>query len=133
MPVQDLDGSTIAPAIMHFRAQLDRSLTVLSERGLLRHHTEPLLFRLLWKLGVHVHPPHFLGFASIVAVYGTWFAAVWGTFMWQLVWSGMGKRIAGAVLTAAAAGACFGLVMAWLYVRERRELGLPAWESIGLD
>jgi hypothetical protein len=72
---------------MQFRAQLDRSLAVLSQHGLSRNHAEPLLFRLLWKLGVRVRPPHFLGFASIALVFGTWFAGAWGVFMWTLVWS----------------------------------------------
>jgi membrane associated rhomboid family serine protease len=118
---------------MHFRVQLDRSLAVLSERGLSRHHAEPLLFRLLWKLGINVRPPHFLGFASIAIVYGTWFACAWGVFMWLLVWSHQGVGLAGVALRAAAAGACFGLLMAWFYARERREFALPAWESLGQE
>jgi membrane associated rhomboid family serine protease len=118
---------------MHFRVQLDRSLAVLSARGLSRHHAEPLLFRMLWKLGVNVRPPHFLGFASVAVVYGIWFACVWGGFMWMLVWSQQGIGIAGVALRAAAAGACVGLLMAWLYARERRECALPAWEALGRE
>jgi hypothetical protein len=116
---------------MHFRVQLDRSLAVLSARGLSRHHAEPLLFRMLWKLGVRVRPPHFLGFAHIAIAYGIWFAGVWGVFMWLLVWSQQGIGVAGVALRAVGAGACVGLLMAWFYARERREFGLPAWESLG--
>ncbi|WP_075792809.1 DUF6404 family protein [Massilia putida] len=118
---------------MHFRVQLDRSLAVLLARGLSRHHAEPLLFRMLWKLGINVRPPHFLGFASIAIVYGVWFACVWGGFMWTLVWSHQGIGIAGVALRAVIAGACFGLLMAWLYARERREFALPAWEALGRE
>jgi hypothetical protein len=132
MPVQypDINHRTIT---MHFRVQLDRSLAVLSARGLSRHHAEPLLFRLLWKLGVNVRPPHFLGFAHIAFVYGTWFAGVWGMFMWLLVWSQQGIGMAGVALRAGIAGAFFGVMMAWFYTRERREFALPAWESLGSD
>ena len=106
---------------------------MLSARGLSRHHTEPLLFRLLWKCGVRVRPPHFLGFAQIAGVYGTWFACAWGVFMWVLVWSQQGTAIVDVALRAAAAGACFGLIMAWLYARERREFAVPAWDALGGD
>jgi hypothetical protein len=118
---------------MHFRLRLDRSLALLSTRGVARRHAAPLLFRLLWRLGLRVRPPHFLGFASIAIVYGGWFACVWGAFMWMLVWSQQGIGGAGVALRAGSAGACFGLVMAWFYVRERREFGLPAWESLGRE
>lgn len=118
---------------MHFRAQLDRSLALLSERGLARRHAAPLPFRLLWKLGVRIRPPHFLGFAHIALGYGAWFACVWGVFMWVLVWSQQGYGILGVAFRAAGAGAAFGLMMAWFYTRERREFSLPAWESFGRD
>ena len=106
---------------------------MLSARGLSRHHTEPLLFRLLWKCGVRVRPPHFLGFAQIAGVYGTGFACAWGVFMWVLVWSQQGLDFQGVALRSAGAGAAFGLMMAWFYTRERREFALPAWESFSQE
>jgi hypothetical protein len=118
---------------MHFRAQLDRSLAMLSERGLSRRFTEPLLFRLLWKLGVRVRPPHFLGFAHIAGVYGSGFACAWGVFMWLLVWSPQEVDFPGVALRSAGAGAAVGLTIAWFYTRERREFGLPAWESFSRE
>ena len=118
---------------MHFRVQLDRSLAVLSARGLSRRHAAPLLFRMLWKLGVKVRPPHFLGFASTAIVYGGWFACVWGVLMWVLVWSQQGIGIGGVAFRSAISGACFGLMMAWFYARERREFGLPPWEALGRE
>ena len=118
---------------MHFRTQLDRSLALLSARGLARRHAAPPLFRLLWKCGVRVRPPHFLGFAHIALVYGAWFTCAWGVFMWLLVWSHQGVDFPGVALRSAGAGAAFGLTMAWFYTRERREFALPAWESFGRD
>ena len=118
---------------MHFRAQLDRSLALLSARGLARSHAEPLVFRVLWKLGVRVRPPHFIGFVPIALAYGTAFACMWGVFMWTLVWSQQGRSIVDVALRAAAAGACFGLMIAWLYARERREFAVPAWDALGGD
>jgi membrane associated rhomboid family serine protease len=106
---------------------------LLSGRGVARRHAAPLLFRLLWRLGLPVRPPHFLGFASVAVVYGTWFTVVWGVFMWTLVWSQQGRSIVDVALRAAAAGACFGLMIAWLYARERREFAVPAWDALGGD
>jgi hypothetical protein len=118
---------------MHFRLQLDRSLALLSGRGVARRHAAPLLFRLLWRLGLRVRPPHFLGFASVAVVYGTSFTVVWGVFMWTLVWSQQGRSIVDVALRAVAAGACFGLMIAWLYARERREFAVPDWDAVGGD
>jgi membrane associated rhomboid family serine protease len=118
---------------MQFRLRLDLSLALLSTRGFARGHAAPLLFRLLWRLGLRVRPPHFLGFASVACVYGTWFMSVWGVFMWTLVWSQQGKAVVDVALRAAAAGTCFGVIMAWLYARERREFAVPAWEAVGGD
>jgi membrane associated rhomboid family serine protease len=118
---------------MHFRLHLERSLALLSTRGVARRHAAPLLFRLLWRLGLRVRPPHFLGFAGVACVYGTWFMSVWGVFMWTLVWSQQGKAVVDVMARAAAAGACFGLIMAWLYARERREFAVPAWDALGGD
>jgi hypothetical protein len=118
---------------MHFRAQLDRSLAMLSARGLARRHAAPLLFRLLWTCGVRVRPPHFLGFAQVAIVYGGWFTCAWGLLMWGLVWSAQGLDLPAVLVRATGAGAMFGLTMAWFYRRERREFKLPAWESFGRD
>jgi membrane associated rhomboid family serine protease len=116
---------------MHFRCQLDRSLALLSSRGVSRRHAAPLLFRLLWRLGLRIRPPHFLGFTGVAVLYGTWFTSAWGVFMWMLVWSELGKSIVDVALRAAAAGACFGLMIAWLYARERREFAVPDWDALG--
>ena len=117
--------------IMEFQAQLHRSLAVLSQRGLPRIRYEPPLFRLLWKIGVEVPPPHYMSFAKIAISYGGWFAAFWWSLMWMFVWSRQGRAMDDDVLGAVVAGAIFGLIMAWFYERDRRKLCLPAWESFG--
>lgn len=114
---------------MEFQSQLHRSLALLSQRGLPRNRYEPPLFRLLWKIGVEVPPPHYMSFAKVAISYAVWFAVFWWGFMWVLVWSRQGRAMGDDVLVAVAAGAFFGLVMAWFYERDRRKLRLPAWES----
>jgi len=116
---------------MEFQLQLHRSLAVLSQRGLPRHRYEPPLFRLLWKIGIQVPPPHYMGFAKVSVCFGAWFAVFWGSLMWLLMWSRQGRGLADDALAATVAGACFGLIMAWFYERDRRKFSLPAWESFG--
>jgi membrane associated rhomboid family serine protease len=116
---------------MEFNTQLHRSLVILSQRGLPRHRYEPPLFRLLWKIGIQVPPPHYMGFAKVAVSFGAWFAVFWGSLMWLLMWSRQGRSLADDALAATVAGACFGLLMAWFYERDRRKFSLPAWESFG--
>lgn len=116
---------------MEFHTQLHRSLVVLSQRGLPRHRYEPPLFRLLWKIGIQVPPPHYMGFAKVAVSFGAWFAVFWGSLMWLLMWSRQGRDLSDDALAATVAGACFGLLMAWFYERDRRKFALPAWESFG--
>ncbi len=49
---------------MTFHAQRDQALELLARTGIGRGTYAPPLMRLLWRCGVPVRPPHFMGFAG---------------------------------------------------------------------
>ena len=115
---------------MDFQTQKDRALTVLSRHGLARHSAAPPLLLLLWRLGMQVPPPNFMGFGAITLSFGAWFGVIWGAVMWLAVWSRNGTSPLGAAVWAAGAGLCYGLTMAFICSRQRRKHDLPPWESL---
>jgi membrane associated rhomboid family serine protease len=100
----------------------------LRQKGVGQYTVAPPIYRLLWRLGVEVKPPHFASFWSLVVTTGVPFGVFWGIFMWALVWrQSTPVGFAGGV--AALAGLLFGLVMAAYFRRRARKLALPRWEN----
>lgn len=91
----------------------------------------PPFWRLLWKLGLRLPPPHFLGFWQLVLVCGSFFGSIWGLVVYLLVWRAQQLPLAQAAGTSLCAGALFGCVMAAVYRRQARRLRLPAWHDYG--
>jgi hypothetical protein len=115
---------------MEFQARRDRAIALLEQRGIECSSYAPPLMRLLWRCGVQVRPPHFMGFAAAALLSGSWFAVGWGLVMWVGFWSRHNTALHAALLTACAAGLFFGLSMAGYYAHQRRKHGLPSWESL---
>lgn len=91
----------------------------------------PPLFQLIWKLGVKIPPPLFMGFASAALMMGALFGIFFGALMWFLFWRHVMPLSFAAVLSAGA-GVMFGVLMA-LYLRwKARQLCLPAWHAYAL-
>ena len=93
------------------------------------HNFAPPVFRLLWRLGYELPPPHFLNFGTLIAVMGLPFGVLWSGLMWLLLFRGkisvMGMLLAAVIM----AGVGFGLCMAAYYRTTARKLKLPTWED----
>lgn len=89
----------------------------------------PLLWRMFWKLGWQLPPPLFLGFATLVLIYGSFFGTFWGLTMYLLDWHARGISVPMALGLAALAGLLFGSLLAAVLRRTARRLALPAWDS----
>ena len=100
----------------------------LGQKGIGQYTIAPRIYRLLWRLGVEVKPPHFANFWSIVVIAGVPFGVVWGIFMRFFVWQ-QSTPVSPAVGTAALAALVFGLVMAVYFRRRTLKLALPRWED----
>lgn len=97
--------------------------------GIARSTSLPLLWTLLWRLGVDVPPPLFLPFWRLVVWMGGAFALAWGAVMWLFVWSSYDIRPVFGFAMAAAGGIVFGAVMAVYYRHLARKHRLPAWDD----
>ena len=91
------------------------------------------MFRLLWKAGVRVPPPHMNGFAVNALVMGGFFALFWGLTMWLALWSWQGKPFVAVLATSLSAGALFGLIMAACLLAQARHYQVPRWLTFTAD
>ena len=89
----------------------------------------PPFWRLLWKLGVPLPPPLFLGFVPLLVLCGSFFAVFWGLVMYLVSWRAQGTPLPTMLLSVLLAGGLFGLVMAMVFRRHARRLQLPAWRD----
>jgi hypothetical protein len=118
---------------MDFHEQRAQAIRVLTQAGIGPSSYAPPLLRLLWRCGVKVPPPQFLGFGKLAILSGAWFAASWGAVMWLGSWSRHGVDVRLALLSACGAGLFFGLSMAGYFACQRRKHGLPTWESLAAN
>lgn len=107
-----------------------KALDLLRGTGLRESNYKPPLLALLWRVGLHVPPPHFMSFFGAVAVYGSSFAAIWGVSMWLMLWQHQDKSLGAIGISVAMAGLLFGMGMACYYEWGRRKHGLPAWKDL---
>ncbi|MGB7196123.1 MAG: DUF6404 family protein [Collimonas pratensis] len=118
--IAGLKGSNAMP----YPQAVNQALDKLATTGIWRGNYAPPLYRLLWRAGCNVPPPHYAGFMRNFLFNGIWFACVWGAIMWFAVWPQSGISGLHALLLAAIAGAVFGLAMAFYYRHGARKYQL---------
>ena len=122
---------------MTHQEKVDHLIEKLGQQGIGPYTAAPPLFRLLWRLGLEVPPPLFLGFRQLTLLMGTFFGVLWGVlwglFMWLWQWQGeipAGVAVLTTVFAAVFAGLAFGLIMAVVSRWKAARLGLPSsWED----
>ena len=116
---------------MRFEQKLSAALALLASTGIWSANYAPPLYRLFWKLGARVPPPHFLSFAANFVLAGVWFGVFWGLAMWITGSSHHGlSRLAAVALFA---GLLFGLSMAAYYCYGARKHNIPLWKDFHPD
>jgi hypothetical protein len=116
-----------------FESKKAEALRLLQATGLHVSSYEPMAVRVLWRLGVHAPPPHFVGFGTVATVAGCYLALTLGMLMWcaHFAWPIVFRAGASINLGAVVAGLMFGLSTASYYTYGRRKYGLPSWRSLG--
>ena len=105
----------------------EAALALLAKTGIWPSNYAPPLFHVLWRLGVNVPPPHFIGFFSILIFTGGLFGILMTLFFAPM----LDQSRSGAVLIAACMGGAFGLAMACYYAYGRQIHRLPRWNELG--
>jgi Family of unknown function (DUF6404) len=113
---------------MSHRQKVDHLIEELGKQGVDSDTAAPPLFRLFWKLGLHLPPPFFLSFGNLALVMGTCFGVLEIPLWVILICLSLspGETVVVAVLT----GAAYGLVMAWYLRSKAARLWLPSsWKD----
>src|SRR5262245_58737420 len=107
------------------------ALELLSKTGLVRDEYSPPAYRLLWRLGVDIPPPHFMSFGKLVLFQGVGFF-IWITIGMTLLNALLlpGFPILLTLVLSLLGGGTFGLLMARHYDAGRRRHGLPSWHDL---
>lgn len=115
---------------MTFRDKRDAALALLADRGVRRDTAAPPWYRLYWRLGLPVPPPHF---QSVVGA-----ALVHAAFLWPLI---AATGVTTLVVTTGGPGSPVvyvglglvgllnGLILGFQYRLRARRLGLPRWRD----
>ena len=109
--------------------KLERMQKHLAGLGISPSTAAPPIWRLLWRLGIELPPPLFMGFWPAAFFMGSFFGVFWGLFMWLFQWSRQGMPFWLVLAAAAFAGVLFGLCMAAYFRYLARKHNLPSWAA----
>ncbi|MFZ6710621.1 DUF6404 family protein [Undibacterium sp. TC9W] len=109
------------------------ALKLLEKTGIMRSNYAPPYFRLLWRMGFDVPPPHFAQFWQNALFSGCFFATGWGALMYFFVWSKTPVPVTNMLTSAVIDGVLFGLALASYYAHGKRKHGLPSWQEFKPD
>jgi hypothetical protein len=103
----------------------------LPRRGVAAGTFAPPLYRMLWKFGVQIPPPHFSSFTFLFFFQGGFFGIFWGLLMGLLFWTPFRLPLWPFAFASISAGVLFGLCMATYYRWQARKHHLPCWHDYG--
>ncbi|MGF1761211.1 DUF6404 family protein [Photobacterium sagamiensis] len=109
---------------MDFDPKLKEALILLEKTGMWSSTYKPPIYRLLWRLGIKVRPPHF---SSVISNF-FWSSLFFGFFI-TLFNSIMGG-LDGAGLRIGLLSAFFGLCMSVSYWLGKRKYHLLTWDEL---
>ncbi|MFT3670040.1 MAG: DUF6404 family protein [Pseudoxanthomonas sp.] len=114
-----------------FESRLTKALEHLEATGMRRSTYAPPMFRLFWKMGVQVPPPHMNGFIANVVMIGVFFAVFWGLVMWLILWFWQDRPFAMMATVSAVTGLLFGVITASSMAYQARQHDVPRWQTLG--
>lgn len=103
----------------------------LARQGIGSWTLAPPLYRMLWKFGVQIPPPHFSSFTFLFLFQGSFFGIFCGLFMELMYWAWIRLPLWASAFAAISAGVLFGLYTAAYYRWQARRHHLPLWRDYG--
>ena len=115
---------------MTFREKLDAALADLADRGVKPADAAPLVYHLLWAVGVKALPPLYQTAAGKLAVFTPvlWAAIAGPVGLILFVAAGARSGLVGAAYALLPA-AVYAAVVTAIYRHKARKLGLPRWDE----
>lgn len=109
--------------------KLNRMQEHLRALGVSPYTAAPPLWRLLWRLGIDLPPPLFMGIWPVALLMGSFFGVLWGILMWLFMWLRQGMPLWIMLSSAVLAGLLFGLFMAVYFRHLARKHRLHSWSA----
>jgi hypothetical protein len=106
------------------------ALKLLAGTGMWRSSYEPPLWRLLWRLGVEIPPPHFMGFWRYALFSGAYFAVGMALLAGVQIKLGNMRGDVTTLVIWLIARILYGLLMALITEYCRRKHHLPKWRDL---
>jgi hypothetical protein len=116
---------------IEFEIKRTKALEILRATGMRKGNYKPPLWRLLWRLGVKVPPPHFIGFGAMALAFGTYFAVAVTLATWLVDWIRRGRIYLFPIVFTAIGAVIYGVGMSMYYDAGRKKHQLPNWSSLG--
>ena len=116
-----------------FKLRLQQAFALLDARGVGKSTYAPPLYRLLWRLGAQVPPPHMAGFAFNSLLMGGFFGVFWSLLTWLMLWGRQGMPLTMVASSALLAGALFGVAMASYMRYSANKRAIPRWHDFNPD
>ncbi|WP_437357683.1 DUF6404 family protein [Inquilinus limosus] len=113
-----------------FEEKLTNAESLIAAKKIPQHKAIPSIYRLLWRIGVKVPPPHFATLWQNICLEGVPFGVIWGFFIWLILWRNDERYAWAIVLAPAVAGFLFGTIMASRYRSEARTHAFPRWKDL---
>lgn len=120
---------------MSHRDAVRRFMADMQRRGEHPFDAAPPYFRVLWRCGARVRPPHYLTRGTIVLLLGGTFGLATSLLVGLLLF-GLhrvipidGREVAALISVTLVVGLAFGLEMSRHYRRAALRLRLPPWET----
>ena len=110
-------------------ASHQKALQYLQQRGVSEADAAPAIFRLLWKAGVMVRPPHFVPAYRLAIGHALYFGIFWSSLM-QIIHLVSPTIRAPGIIATVFAGVFFGVSMALIYALRKRRLQLADWQTV---
>ena len=114
---------------MQFSEKIEYLIKDLEAKGEKKSNAAPPLYKLFWRIGWELPPPIFASFLQNTIIQGVLFGIPWGMFMWFVLWRRQNGHLWVACLAAAFAGISFGIIMAHLWSKKNKKLGLGSWDQ----
>ena len=115
-------------------SKLDRYVQQMADAGVGKSTAFPPYWRLLWRIGIQVPPPIFLGFLPLALILGGSFGVLFSGVTWLLQDFGvLHQPVTSPPLFALLAGIPYGLAMAYYYRSLAKQHSLGSWAAFSGD
>jgi len=122
-----LNAAPLGGVTMRHEDKVRHFLAEMQQRGFSQWNAAPPAVRVLWRVGIHIPPPYFVGFFQLTLGYGVPFGIACVAVDCVGPWRDHSHSLLSAARYALIMGAPFGLFMAWITRHAARGLSLPSW------